>query len=135
MIPLVLDTNVLVSGMLSSAGPPGALVGLLLDGQLMAVHCDSILEEYRDVLARPKFDLRPSEITTIVEQIQRGGLSVTPPPWPHSLPDPDDGFFLAAAAFARCPLVTGNLKHYPARTRGGVRVLSPRDFLAELPRN
>ncbi len=35
---------------------------------------------------------------------------------------------VAAAGEVDC-VVTGNLKHFPARGRGGVSVVSPRDFL------
>ncbi len=125
---IALDTNVLVSGVLSLVGPPGAIVGLVLDGQLGVVCSDAILEEYRDVLARPGFGLEPREVETLLDQITAGGLLISPPPWPQILPDPDDGHFLATAKAVSCPLVTGNLKHYP-RSRMGVRVMTPREFI------
>ena len=126
---IVLDTNVLVSGMLSRAGSPGAIVDLILDEQLHAVCSDEILEEYREVLARPKFALKSGEIETLLDQIVAGGLMLSPILWPLSLPDPDDGPFLAAAQMAACPLVTGNLKHYPKKSLMGVQVVTPREYL------
>ncbi len=49
-----------------------------------------------------------------------------PAPLPRRLPDHDDEPFLevALAAGAAC-LVTGNLRHFPAATRSGVRVVTP----------
>ena len=57
-----------------------------------------------------------------------------PPRWPHAGPDPKDIPFLALAHSAGAWLVTGNLRHFPEHTRGGVAVLSPTDYLAHLER-
>ena len=54
MIRIVLDTNVLVAGLLSDKGPPGQIVDLIIIGEI-EIACDSrILAEYRDVVERPK---------------------------------------------------------------------------------
>jgi len=51
-----------------------------------------------------------------------------------ALPDPHDQPSLAVAlATPDRVLVTGNLKHYPPASRGGVTVLTPREGLARLP--
>ena len=48
----------------------------------------------------------------------------------EQLPDSGDEVFLAVALAAQVRyLVIGNLKHYPAKSRQGIRVVSPRDFL------
>jgi len=47
-------------------------------------------------------------------------------------PDPDDEPFLAVAEYTDAVLVTGNLKHFPAKACAGVQVLSPRGFLDHL---
>ncbi|MFZ4387243.1 MAG: PIN domain-containing protein, partial [Chthoniobacterales bacterium] len=51
----VLDTNVIVSGLLSAEAPPGRILDALLDRRLKLAYDDRIEAEYRDVLARPKF--------------------------------------------------------------------------------
>jgi putative PIN family toxin of toxin-antitoxin system len=50
---IVLDTNVLVSGLLSSSGPPREILRLLETAPIVPCFSESILVEYRDVLARP----------------------------------------------------------------------------------
>ena len=50
MIDAVLDTNVVVSGLLSQIGAPGRIIDLALNGELRPVFSDSILAEYRVVL-------------------------------------------------------------------------------------
>ena len=51
---VVLDTNVLVSGLLTPSGPCGQIVELVLDGVLDLCVDGRILDEYEDVLRRPK---------------------------------------------------------------------------------
>ena len=55
---IVLDTNVLVSGLLNPDGAPGRLLDLILGGRLQILYDDRILGEYSDVLARPQFGFR-----------------------------------------------------------------------------
>lgn len=53
---IVLDTNVLVSGMINPNGPPGRIVDLIREGLVELVVDDRILAEYSQVLSRPKFN-------------------------------------------------------------------------------
>ena len=129
---VVLDTNVLVSGLLSENGPPGWIVDLVLSGDLEPVVDNRILAEYRDVLARPELKLPKDFVARLLECLERISLNVTAPPWKQALPDPDDEPFLAVAGHTDSILVTGNLKHYPPKARGGVRVLLPGEFLEGL---
>jgi uncharacterized protein len=48
------------------------------------------------------------------------------------LPDRDDEPFLAVAAATGSILVTGNVRHFPARARHGVRVQTPRELVDSL---
>jgi putative PIN family toxin of toxin-antitoxin system len=128
---LVLDTNVLVSGLLSPFGAPGEIVRLVSSGILTLCYEARILAEYREVLQRPAFPFTLAQVEALLDQIQAGGQLVNAHPLPAPLPDPDDEVFLAAALAGQAQyLVTGNLKHYPAGTRQGVRVVLPADFLA-----
>ena len=52
---LVLDTNVLVSGMLTVDKPPGRIVDLLRAGKIQLQVDERIISEYEGVLSRPKF--------------------------------------------------------------------------------
>ena len=123
----VLDTNVLVSGLLSPAGPPGRLVDVLLGRRLRLVLDDRIEIEYREVLARPRLGIEPirRDAFLAILQFQEHVIAL---PWPHQAPpDEDDVAFLEVAA--QTPgrtVVTGNLKHFPPGCRGPVTVLSPR---------
>lgn len=126
---VVLDTNVLVAGLLSEQGPPGWILDLVLAGDLQPVFDERILAEYREVSSRPELKLPRQTVFDLLETFEALGEAATVPPWRHALPDPDNEPFLAAAGYADAILVTGNLKHFPAGAREGVTVLSPREFL------
>lgn len=127
---VVLDTNVVVSGLLSSTGPPAWIVEAVLAGELEPVFDSAIRLEYEEVLARPEFDLPAERVSDILAALDLFGFRVVAlMPWPLPLPDPDDGPFLAAASLTASTLVTGNLRHFPGHARRGVAVLTPREFI------
>lgn len=111
---VVVDTNVLVSGLISPFGPPGVLVGLIARGTHQVCYDPRILAECREVLARPAFAFRPADSETLLSRIATNGVPIAPMPLASRLPASGDQPFLevAVAARAEC-LVTGNLKHFP----------------------
>ncbi len=123
----VLDTNVLVSGLLSPVGPPGRLIDVLLARRLRLALDDRIESEYREVLARPKLGIEPFRRDAFLAVMQFQEF-VTALPWTFSSPpDADDVVFLEVAfQTTERVVVTGNLRHFPPGCRGSVNVLSPR---------
>lgn len=127
---VVVDTNVLVAGLLSPFGPPGEIVRMIASGALRLCFDARILTEYSEVLARPKFQFNPEQTQALLEQIKTEGLSVAGEPLPARLPDPTDEPFLEAALAgdAEC-VITGNTKHFPPAKRQNMTVLSPTEYL------
>lgn len=127
---VVVDTNVLVAGLLSPFGPPGGIVRMIAGGTLCLLLDARILTEYGDVLTRAKFRFDKDLIQIFLDQVKSDGHSVAARPLSNRLPDAADESFLevALAGSAHC-LVTGNTKHFPASRRQGIRVLNPREFL------
>lgn len=128
----VFDTNVLVSGFLSPAGPPGRIVEGLRAGIFQAVLDDRIFQEYAEVLARPAFGLPNREVETVLAAIRAKAFHVEASSVAHGLPDNDDAPFLECAWAAAAPLVTGNARHFPKATAGGTKILTPAQFMATL---
>jgi predicted nucleic acid-binding protein len=122
-----LDTNVLVSGLLSPSAPPGRLVDVLLGRRLRLALDDRIEIEYREVMARPRLGIEPGRRDAFLAILQFQE-HVTAMPWPHRAPpDADDVVFLEVALQTpERTIVTGNLKHFPPGCRGPVTVMSPR---------
>ena len=127
---IVLDTNVLVAGLLSPFNAPGEIVRMTSSGVLQLCYDARILSEYAAVLRRPKFNFTTEHVDDLLEQIRTRGHQVSGVPLKKPLPDAGDEPFLevAIAGKAVC-LVTGNLKHYPLAERQGTPVLLPSDFL------
>ena len=89
-----------------------------------------ILSEYREVLARSRFDLNLEEVSLLLDYIRHYGHISSAKPLADPLTDPDDEPFLevAIACEASC-LVTGNNRHFPEDRRAGIQVFSPGEFL------
>jgi len=129
-VKIVLDTNVLVAGLLSPFGACGDIVRMISSGNPTLCFDARILSEYHEVLKRPKFHFEEDKIVTILDYIERNGQAVASSPLPASLPDADDEPFLEVALMGSVEyLVTGNQVHFPSGLCQGVQVISPADFL------
>ena len=132
----VLDTNIVVSGLLVAIGFSGRLLNAVLSGRMRLSYDDRIEAEYREVLARPRFAISPERREAFLAELKNQD-AVIAIPWPHSPPpDADDVAFLEVALqTSNKVLVTGNLRHFPLSSRGPVTVLSPRQAWEQLVRD
>lgn len=115
-IVAVIDTNVLVSGMISN-NPSSPTVGVLkcVDNKtIVPLFCDEILHEYDIVLHRKKFNLPEDEINAVLDEIVALGLSSSRITSNEQFPDPKDVvFYEIALSKENSYLITGNIKHFP----------------------
>jgi len=127
---IVLDTNILVSGLLTPFGPSGEILRMVSGGNLVLLYDARVSLEYEEVLNRPKLKFIKEHINTLLDFIKQNGNLVSPLPLKMPLTDPDDEPFLevSIAGKAKC-LVTGNIAHYPAISREGIKIFSPSKFL------
>ncbi len=125
----VVDTNVLVSALLRPAGPPGAVIRAIADRRLTPVLCQSAMVEYSEVLRRPRFQFLAADVDELLAVAAQQALWVEVPEYTGEpeLPDPTDWPFVACALAAQCPVITGNVKHFPARL--GVEVMTVRGWV------
>ena len=134
---IVMDTNILISGMLNPSGPPGRIVDLLRSGTLEIVTDDRILSEYTDVLRREYFldYFTASEREDVIDYLVKNSHYTLSKVIVRDVPDEGDVPFLEIALTEGVTLITGNLKHYPETARMGCQVLTPRQFIDELSCN
>lgn len=127
---VIIDTNVLVSGLLSPYGASAEVVRMLVTGAFDLLYDARIVSEYREVLLRPKFSFDKTRAGQLMEFITHFGVPVASLPLRRHLPDPDDEPFLEVviSGKAEC-LITGNAAHYLARSGRKFKVLTPRQFL------
>jgi putative PIN family toxin of toxin-antitoxin system len=129
---VVLDTNVLVAGLITPRGTCGRIVDLFTDERIQPFVDTRILMEYERVLPRPRLKIDRSDVNGLLELIDLRAEVVTPSSLPDDLPDPTDRAFLEVAAHADAVLVTGNKRHFPVKARHGAMVLTPSEFLEYL---
>ena len=130
---VVVDTNVIVSGLLKPFSPSGEIMRLIADARLRVCYDARILLEYEQVLHREKFGFDPALVTVVLDSMKEMGLCIAGTPTQKKLPDPDDEMFIEIASNPECGLlITGNSKHFPKKACGHVKVMTPREFVTQL---
>lgn len=133
---VVLDTNILVSALITAAGKPAAIVDAWSEGKFTLLTCAAHLDELRSTLEKPRVAalIKPYQAGRLVNQIQRLAEDVGPLPMVERSPDPADDFLLALSEAGRADyLVTGDksgllaLGHHKA-----TRIVSARSFAARI---
>jgi len=129
---LVLDTNVVVSAHLKEEGFERFVLDLALNHKLQLFVSDEILEEYRNVLSRPRLKINAEKAAVSLHLIEKTSKKVHPKIKVTEAKDPDDNKFLECAEEAGADfLVTGNKKHFPKQWQG-TRILNARELLQEI---
>ena len=128
IICAVFDTNVVVSGLLSRR-PDSAVVqtlNALLEGKVVLIYNEEILEEYEEVLHRDKFMLPVEEVDAVLSYIKAKGIACNRVKTQEDFQDSDDiVFYEVALSLEDALLVTGNTRHFPKNPI----VVSPSEFL------
>ncbi len=138
---VVFDTNVIVSALLTRnpEAPTVRLVDMITDGIITPVYSHAILEEYNEVLLRPKFSLRPETVGQFLQVIRQFGETMNPLETEEPfLRDSDDKVFYEVVMAKKetvhgdeeAYLVTGNLKHFPVRTF----IVTPAELISMIER-
>ncbi|SMG13333.1 putative toxin-antitoxin system toxin component, PIN family [Fibrobacter sp. UWB13] len=70
----VIDTNVIVSALLKWNSVSGVVLQAVFNGFVVPVYNDEILNEYRNVLNRPKFGFSSELISETISQIESLGV-------------------------------------------------------------
>ena len=125
----VIDTNVIVSAMLKWNSVPGNILELVIEGPITPVLNEKILEEYREVLLRPKFHFTDKIVSEVIEAIKGRAIFVDEERIDIELPDPKDRVFYEVVMEQRkssdAYLVTGNIKHFPVKPY----VVTPKEMM------
>jgi putative PIN family toxin of toxin-antitoxin system len=129
MSRLVLDTNVLVSASIASGGNENKVLRLALSAEHQLYVSAPIVEEYRRILYKPKFDFPPSVLEALFALIKQQATVVSPAHRLSISTDEADNRFLECAETASADyLITGNKKHFPARWKK-TSIVNAREWL------
>ena len=130
---VVLDTNVLISAALKESSIPAEILRKMISKEISTLVCPSIVSEYQEVFARPKFkkwQFPPLWFDFFLSQSI--WIDRDPPAWPLIGPDPDDLLFLSFAHQQGATLITGNLKDYPEKILRGTTVVDPVEYVSTM---
>lgn len=132
----VLDTNVLVSALLSAKDDAATVqvVGKVIRGEIIPLYSHVITKEYREVLYRKKFGFSGDAIEYLLSAIEQYGISVDPSPSGIMLSDMNDLPFYEVVLEKHddgAYLVTGNIKYFPRKPF----IVTPRELLDLLSKN
>jgi putative PIN family toxin of toxin-antitoxin system len=129
MIRVVIDTNVLVSALLTSGGLPEAIINLAISGEVQWFASESVLAEYEEVLQRPRLAIDSVKAADAMARILATVSMVSPAVRVTAASDTDDNQFLECAEAAQVHyLVTGNIRHFPEVWKE-TRIVTPREFI------
>jgi putative PIN family toxin of toxin-antitoxin system len=135
---LVLDTNVVVAGLLW-AGPPRSLLNLAIDEAVALVSSPALLDELARTLEYAKFAPRIERLGTtapvLVAQYSALAILVSPAQVPRVIEnDPDDDEVLACAITAQANLIVSGDKHLLGLggQYQGVSILTPAQAFLQL---
>jgi len=118
MIHAVIDTNVLVSAFITKNqdSSTAKVWSAILNGNIVPMYSDEIVEEYKDVLHRKKFDIPEQLIKDALNHIMMNGVRGERVLSDEFFPDPKDVvFYEVAMSKDDAYLVTGNTKHFPKK--------------------
>ena len=139
--PVIVDTNVMVAGLLSAR--PESPVACVLDGMLAAafpfVFSEALLAEYRTVLRRPALrkahGLTPDEADAILVELAQHAILLLPRPAAPAPEPGDQHLWELLAARDDLVLITGD-RLLQQDAAMGRRIVSPAAFAERwLPRN
>jgi len=124
---VVIDTNVLVSSVLSPTGVPAEILKRCFSDSLQSICSDEILEEYKRVLAYEKLNIETDTQSGIFDAMEETSIIIRPPKSTTPLPHESDRIFYDTAIAGEATLITGNTKHFPAEPF----VVTPTEFMAK----
>jgi putative PIN family toxin of toxin-antitoxin system len=129
----VIDTNVIISAMRSTAGASHAILLAIHHRQFTPVISVPLFMEYEEVSHRPALlpHLTGRQIDAILDQICARSLEQRIFfQWRPFLPDPDDDMLVELAIAASAPyIVTSNLRDVSPAKSLGIQVVEPREFV------
>lgn len=133
---VVLDTNILISALITKDTPPDMLYQTWLRGEIELVTSTVQIAEVATVLVRPRLQryLDADEVAAIVENIDTRAIVLDDPPDVDLSLDPKDNPILAAAIAGKAELIiSGDKKHMLVLGEvEGIPIVTARDALDQL---
>ncbi|MBL7990622.1 MAG: putative toxin-antitoxin system toxin component, PIN family [Candidatus Kapabacteria bacterium] len=132
---IVIDTNILVSGLRSTAGASYLLLSLLEESAWIVCVSATMIFEYEEQLRKDQAESLLDDATIdefldiFCAEAEHIRLFYR---WRPILTDPDDDILLETAVNGECGIIiTYNVRDFRESERFGIRVITPKEFLTE----
>ena len=135
MQKIVIDTNVLVSALISKGIPANIINELVFENKVVLCISDAVLEEYSEVLSREKFNKYKNfkiDAEIIINRIEEIALKLSPDITLNVISDEADNRFLELSVYAKADyLITGNTNDFTENKYENVNIVTPREYWDE----
>lgn len=132
MLRVVLDTNILISGLLY-LGKPKRLIDLALTGKIEVVSSYEMIDEFKRVIAREKFKLSPIEQEEFINFVIRLSKITSVRSKFKVVGDPDDDKVINTAYDGKVQyIVSGDRLVREVREFNGIRIVKASEMLVLL---
>lgn len=132
---VVIDTNVLISGIIQRSGFPFKVVKLWEDEVIVLITSIATIEEAERVLNYPKirkrYALTNDDISRTVSNLLKYSVLVEDPPIPNVVEqDPDDNKILATALAGKADyIISGDMHLLTLKNYRGIEIVTPKRFM------
>lgn len=136
----VIDTNVVASAYISPRGTPARVIEMFWNRQFDLVTSRPILDEYVEILLRPRIQkkhlMTAAQVALIVDLMRDASEYIENPPEDRVVvADPDDDKFLACAAAGNADcIVSGDAHLLDLGSFRDIPILTPAAFLLWMTR-
>jgi len=131
MVNVVIDTNVIVSAAKSTDGNPAQIFEMLLLEEITNFTTEEIIEEIKDVLARPRIKLNLVEQKFVLNNFEKFSKKIsTSSKFDIIKDDPADNKFLECAVDSKADyIISGDNHLLKLKEFKGIKIITPAEFV------
>lgn len=126
---IVIDTNILVSAAIKDKIPEKVILWVVSNPEVLWIVSDDIINEYLNVISRPKFKLHPEVIQQWIELIYESVNIENPDLKIDFVTDKFDAKFIECAVFSKADfIITGDGHFENVENQFKTKVISVQEF-------
>lgn len=130
MLRIVLDTNILVSAIIAK-GKPRDLLRLAIQRRYLLIKSKETIEEFVEVLQRPKFKMTRNEVVKAKNALAKTGKTIKVTSKRRVVKeDPDDDIFINTASDGNADYIVSGDPHLLGLSKyKGIEIVTIKDML------
>ena len=129
---IIIDTNILISALIQRSFPYLIIYNYAFENLVEVCLSDELLEEYLDVVHRPKFTRYPDFLRNaelVLNYMDKKAKKYTPQIVVDEIKDKDDNMLLELALEAKADfIITGNTNDFVMSEFKGTKIVTPKEY-------